>query len=165
MIYKTFFAAVLGGLIGGIAGADLTIHLARGATAVQPPIAVPAHPQAEVAASRIELRDKDGRVRAELAMSADGGPALFFFDAAGRNRMVMGLYSPAEGEAPSLVLNDAQQHAAGIFRLFGTLDTPVVVLKSRGRDRSVYGLNPQSTDPFLANYSDDGTKSDVFGRY
>jgi hypothetical protein len=165
MIKKTFFAAVLGGLIGGIAGAALAIHLARGATAVQPAIAVPAHPQAVVSASRIELRDTDGRVRAELAMSADGGPALFFFDAAGRNRMVMGLYSPAEGEAPSLVLNDAQQRAAGIFRLFGTLDTPVVVLKSHGRDRSVYGLNPNSTDPFLANYADDGTKSDVFGRY
>jgi hypothetical protein len=162
MIKKTFFAAVLGGLIGGIAGAGLAIHLAPGATAVQP---VPAHPQAIVSASRIELRDTDGRVRAELAMSADGGPALFFFDAAGRNRMVMGLYSPAEGEAPSLVLNDAQQRAAGIFRLFGTLDTPVVVLKSHGRDRSVYGLNPNSTDPFLANYADNGTKSDVFGHY
>jgi len=165
MINKTLFAAVLGGLIGGIAGAYLAIHLARGATAVQPGIAAPVHPQAVVSASRIELRDTDGRVRAELAMSADGGPALYFFDAAGRNRMVMGLYSPAEGEAPSLVLNDAQQRAAGIFRLFGTLDTPVVVLKSRGHDRSVYGLNPNSTDPFLANYTDDGTKSDVFGRY
>jgi hypothetical protein len=128
MIKKTFFAAVLGGLIGGIAGAALAIHLARGATAVQPAIAVPAHPQAVVSATRIELRD-------------------------------------TEGEAPSLVLNDAQQRAAGIFRLFGTLDTPVVVLKNHGRDRSVYGLNPNSTDPFLANYADDGTKSDVFGRY
>jgi hypothetical protein len=29
----------------------------------------------------------------------------------------------------------------------------------------VYGLNPNSTDPFLANYTTDGTKSDVFGLY
>ena len=105
------------------------------------------------------------KLRAELAMSPDGGPALFFFDTAGRNRLVLGLYSPAEGEAPSVVLNDAQQRAAGIFRLFGSRDTPVVVLKSQGRDRSVYGLNPGSTEPFLANYSGDGTKSDVFGHY
>ena len=66
---------------------------------------------------------------------------------------------------PSVVLNDPQQHAAGIFRLFGSRDTPVLVLKSQGRDRSVYGLNAGSTDPFLANYAADGTKSDVFGHY
>jgi len=41
----------------------------------------------------------------------------------------------------------------------------VLVLKSQGRDRSVYGLDPSSTDAFLANYASDGTKSDVFGRY
>jgi hypothetical protein len=109
--------------------------------------------------------DAGGKVRAELATSGDGGPALFFYDSAGRNRMVLGLYSPAEGEAPSVVLNDAEQHAAGIFRLFGARDTPVVVLKSQGRDRSVYGLNPASTDPFLTNYTGDGKKSDVFGNY
>ena len=165
MIKNTFLAAVLGGLIGGIAGAYLATHLARGATAVQPVLAVPAQSRGVVSASRIELRDTDGRVRAELAMSVDGGPALFFFDTAGKNRLVVGLYSPAEGEAPSLVLNDPQQRAAGIFRLFGSRDTPVLVLKNQGRDRSVYGLNPNSTDPFLANYTSDGTKSDVFGLY
>jgi hypothetical protein len=159
---RTLLAAVVGGLIGGLAGAELhapqrgVVHAAS---------ATPAPTQDVLAASRIELRDASGKVRAELAMSADGGPALFFFDGAGRNRLVVGLYSPAEGEAPSLVLNDPQQHAAGIFRLFGPRDTPVLVLKSQGRDRSVYGLNPSSTDPFLANYASDGAKSDVFGRY
>jgi hypothetical protein len=39
------------------------------------------------------------------------------------------------------------------------------VLKNQGRDRSVYGLNPTSMDPFLANYAGDGKKSDVFGSY
>src|ERR1700732_4567557 len=156
MIKNTFLAAVLGGLIGGISGAYLVMHLARGATAVQSVLAVPA-PTRGVGSG--------GRVRAELAMSVDGGPALFFFDTAGKNRLVVGLYSPAEGETPSLVLNDPQQRAAGIFRLFGSRDTAVLVLKNQGRDRSVYGLNPNSTDPFLANYTTDGTKSDVFGLY
>ena len=32
-------------------------------------------------------------------------------------------------------------------------------------DRSIYGLNPSSTEPFLVNYSGDGRKSDVFGKY
>jgi hypothetical protein len=162
---KTVFAGVVAGLIGGIVGAYLLIHLDRSSTVPSPAFAATTHPQNVVSASRIRLIDADGKVRAELATSGDGGPALFFYDRAGRNRMVLGLYSPAEGEAPSLVLNDAEQRAAGIFRLFGARDTPVVVLKNQGRDRSVYGLNPDSTDPFLANYTGDGKKSDVFGNY
>ncbi len=94
MIKNTFLAAVLGGVIGGIAGAYLAMHLARGAIAVQSVLAVPAQSRGVVSASRVELRDTDGRVRAELAMSVDGGPALFFFDTAGKNRLVVGLYSP-----------------------------------------------------------------------
>jgi len=162
---KTFLAGILAGLIGGIAGSFLLVHLTQGPALVSPASAAAARSREVVAANRIQLVDASGKVRAELAMSLDGGPALFFYDSAGRNRMVLGLYSPAEGEAPSVVLNDAEQHAAGIFRLFGAHDTPVVVLKSKGRDRSVYGLNPTSTDPFLANYTGDGKKSDVFGSY
>jgi hypothetical protein len=79
--------------------------------------------------------------------------------------MVLGLYSAGEGEAPSVVLNDSQQHAAGIFRLFGARETPVVVLKSQGRDRSIYGLQPTTLEPFLVNYSGDGKKDDIFGKY
>lgn len=158
------FAVITAGLIGGIVGAAVTIELLRGAV-VRPVVAAAPQSQEVLAANRIELRDTNGKVRAELAMSADGGPALFFFDSGSRNRLVVGLYSRAEGEAPSVVLNDTQQHAAGIFRLFGNRDTPVVVLKSQGRDRSVWGLNPSSTDPFLANYSGDGAKNDVFGHY
>ena len=162
---RALLAGIVGGLIGGVASVELARLAPQNAIVVQTATAAPARPQEVLAAGRIELRDASGKLRAELAMSADGGPALFFFDSAGRNRMVVGLYSPAENEAPSLVLNDPQQRAAGIFRLFGPRDTPVVVLKSQGRDRSVYGLNPNSTDPFLANYASDGTKSDVFGRY
>jgi hypothetical protein len=161
---KTFFVGVVAGLIGGIVGAYLFIHL-DGRMMRPSPLAASTHSQDVISANRIQLTDAGGKVRAELAMSGDGGPSLFFFDTAGRNRLVLGLYSPAEGEAPTVVLNDSQQHAAGIFRLFGARDTPVIVLKSQGRDRSVYGLNPTSTDPFLANYAGDGAKTDVFGKY
>jgi hypothetical protein len=162
---KTFFAGVVTGMIGGIVGAFLVIHLDPSRIMPSTASAATTHAQDVISANRIRLMDAGGKVRAELATSGDGGPALFFYDSAGRNRMVLGLYSPAEGEAPSVVLNDAEQRAAGIFRLFGARDTPVVVLKSQGRDRSVYGLNPASTDPFLANYTGDGKKSDVFGNY
>jgi hypothetical protein len=41
----------------------------------------------------------------------------------------------------------------------------VVVLKNQGRDRSIYGLNTNTTEPFLVNYSGDGKRSDVFGKF
>jgi hypothetical protein len=162
---NSIFSGVLAGLIGGIAGAYLFVDLDRGANLGSPAFAATMGMQEVISASRIRLLDAGGKMRAELAMSGDGGPALFFYDSAGKNRMVMGLYSPAEGEAPSVVLNDPQQRAAGIFRLFGAHDTPVVVLKNQGRDRSIYGLNPGSMDPFIVNYAGDGVKTSVFGNY
>jgi hypothetical protein len=158
------FAGIAAGFLGGLLGAFVLAQLGAGSALPSASAAAPT-PQNVVTTSRVRLVDARGKVRAELAMSADGGPSLFFYDSAGRNRLVLGLYSPAEGEYPFVVLNDSQQRAAGIFRLFGARETPVVVLKNRGQDRSIYGLNPGSTDPFLANISGDGKKSDVFGKY
>lgn len=98
-------------------------------------------------------------------MSADGGPGLFFYDSRGRNRLVLGLYSPAENEYPFVVLNSSEQLAAGIFRLYGGHETPVLVLKNKGADRSIYGLNPASIDPFLVNYHGDGSRTSLFGNF
>lgn len=162
---RTILAAILGGIVGGGAGADLTLHAFHSAVLAPAVAAEAMRPRDVLVSNRIELRDASGRLRAELALSADGGPGLFFFDSEGRNRLVLGLYSKAENEAPSVVLNDPHERAAGIFRLFGPQDTPVVVLKHEGRDRSIYGLNPQSTDPFLTSYAADGTQHDVFGRF
>jgi hypothetical protein len=41
----------------------------------------------------------------------------------------------------------------------------VVVLKNKGADRSILGLNPTSTEPFLVNYSADHNKTAVFGNF
>jgi hypothetical protein len=142
-------------------GAYVLGHLDLGSMLPQAAAAAPD----VVSASRIRLLDSTGRARAELAMSPDGGPGLFFYDTQGRNRLVLGLYSPAESEYPFVVLNDTHQAAAGIFRLFGAQETPVVVLKNKGADRSIFGLNPTSTDPFLVNYSADRKKAAVFGNF
>ena len=156
---------IAAGFFGGLLGSYVAGHWDRDGRSPSFEPAAGTVRQNVVSANTIRLVDAGGRLRAELAISADGGPALFFFDRAGRNRMVLGLYSPGEGEAPFVVLNDGQQHAAGIFRLFGARDTPVVVLKSQGRDRSIYGLEPKTLEPFLVNYSGDGKKDDVFGKY
>lgn len=159
---KTYLAGLMSGFIGGIVGAFVLGHFDL--RAVLPPAAA-ATSQDVVAASRFRLLDATGRARAEIAMSPDGGPGLFFYDSKGRNRLVLGLYSPSESEYPFVVLNDTHQAAAGIFRLFGAQETPVVVLKNKATDRSVFGLNPISTEPFLVNYSADRKKTEVFGTF
>jgi hypothetical protein len=159
---KHYFVGVLSGFLGGMLGAYVLVNGERATLSAQ---AKPTAAQEVISASRIRLLDATGRARAELAMSPDGGPGLFFFDSRGHNRLVLGLYSPAESEYPFVVLNDSQQLAAGIFRLFGAQETPVVVLKNKGADRSIFGLNPGSTEPFLVNYSVDGKKTAVFGTF
>src|SRR5271169_468210 len=88
---KAFFAGVAAGLIGGILGAYLLIQFDR-SQSMRAASGTAGHARDVVAAGRIRLLDASGKLRAELAMSADRGPALFFFDTAGRNRMVLGLY-------------------------------------------------------------------------
>lgn len=157
-----YFAGLVSGFLGGLLG---TLVATQSGLAHTPPPPTRASAQGVISATRIQLLDPTGRTRAELAMSPDGGPGLFFFDIKGRNRLVVGLYSPAESEYPFVVLNDSQQLAAGIFRLFGNQQTPVVVLKNKGADRSIFGLNPGSTDPFLVNYSTDRRQTAVFGSF
>jgi hypothetical protein len=158
-VNKSYVVGALSGFIGGIIGAYALGHLGS------VPLQTAAAAQDVVSASRIRLLDATGRTRAELAMAPDGAPGLFFYDTRGRNRLVLGIYSPAENEYPFVVLNDTHQLAAGIFRLFGPQETPVVVLKNKGADRSIFGLNPNSTDPFLVNYSADRSKTALFGSY
>jgi len=158
---KTYVAGLISGFLGGMMGAFVLGH--AGLPLISPASA--AATQEMISAGRIRLVDATGRTRAELAMSPDGGPGLFFYDSKGRNRLVLGLYSPAESEYPFVVLNDTHNEAAGIFRLFGGQETPVVVLKNKGADRSILGLNPASTEPFLVNYSADRKKTAVFGSF
>ena len=157
----------LAGLASGFAGGLLGAYVlgSVGHPALMPNASAATAQPDVITASRIRLVDAAGKVRAELTMARDGGPALFFFDSAGRNRLVLGLYPPAESEYPFVVLNDTQQHAAGIFRLFGGHETPVVVLKHQGRDRSIYGLNAGTTEPFITNFASDGKRTDVFGKF
>ena len=164
---RSYLTGALSGFLGGLLGAYLLGHAQPSFSSSPSSPSQPVVPQLSDSLStrRLRLLDDAGKPRAELAFSGEGGPALFFYDSLGRNRLVLGLYAPTEYEYPFVVLNDTQQHAAGIFRLFGQHETPVVVLKSEGQDRSLLGLNPSSREPFLTTFANDGKKTDVFGVY
>ncbi len=162
---KTYLLGVASGFIGGLLGAYVLGHAAGSPLSSAAPRLSTTQLEDSVSVRRLRLIDETGKTRAELAFSQDGGPGLFFYDREGRNRLVLGLYAPTESEYPFVVLNDTHHNAAGIFRLFGPRETPVVVLKNSGQDRSIYGLNPRSTEPFLTTLGGDGRKIDVFGVY
>lgn len=162
---RTNLTVVLLALLSGMLGALLVVRWDRAGAALPGAAVAATRPGNVVSASEIRLVDASGRVRAQLTLVEGGNPALFFFDQEGRNRMNLGLYAPAEGEFPFVVLNDTHQHAAGIFRLFGQRESPVVVLKNEGQDRSIYGLNPASSEPFLVNIGSGGSKAHVFGNF
>jgi hypothetical protein len=153
------------GLLGGLLGAWLAVHAGGGIGQAQAQAGSQDRTFGTVSAHSVQLLDQAGKVRALLTMVPEGEPALFFFDGKGHNRLVMGVYAPSEGELPFVVLNDVQQNAAGIFRLFGPHETPVVVLKNGGTDRSIYGLNPGTLDPFLVNLGPGGRKTPIFGSW
>ena len=157
--------SVLWGFLGGILGAYGLSQLGVRGALLPPSVAAATPTPNTLGAQAIRLVDANGKTRAMLGLAGDGDPALFFFDRQGRNRLVLGLYSPSEGELPFVVLNDTRQRAAGIFRLFGAQESPVVVLKNSGQDRSIYGLNPASLEPFLVNIAPNGSKSNVFGAW
>lgn len=162
---NSYFVGLFSGFVGGLMGVYVLGQPGHGNSWAPLATAAAATQQDVISAGRIRLVDASGRARAELAMSPDGAPGIFFYDTKGRNRLVLGLYSPAESEYPFVVLNDTQQQAAGIFRLYGGRETPVVVLKNKGQDRSIYGLNASSTEPFLVNYANDGKKTSAFGNF
>jgi hypothetical protein len=162
---KIYLAGLVSGFIGGLLGAYMLAHVDRVTSGAHVPAGAAATQLEVLSVQSIRLIDPSGSVRAQLAMSPGGGPGIFFYDTQGRNRLELGLYSPAESEYPYVVLNDTKLRAAGIFRLYGGRETPVVVLKNEGRDRSIYGLNPGSTEPFLVNHPSDGNKTCVFGDF
>jgi len=116
-----------------------------------------------LSARSLELVDATGRRRILMALTDSGTPAIWFFDRNGKSRLNLGLY---EDNNPFVVLNDENEQAMQILRTVGNKSAPVLVMKSKGQDRTVLGLNFGSTpDPFLVYYDAQGTKKTVYGNF
>jgi len=113
-----------------------------------------------LSASRFELVDARGRRQVLMDTSAEGSPAVWFFDKNGKARLNVGLYGE---DNAFLVLNDDHESAVGIFRTLGAASDPFLVMKSEGRDRIVMGLAGAGHDPFLVYYDANGVQQTVFG--
>ena len=111
----------------------------------------------------LEIVDAMGRRRILMTSTASGTPAIWFFDQNGKSRLNLGLY---EDSNAFIVLNDENEQAVQIFRTVGEKSSPVLVMKSKGQDRIVLGLDSgAASDPFFVYYDTKGTKKTVFGNY
>ncbi len=149
----TFTLAALGGAVGySIAHFALGIGMGSAVAAAQ-----------TISATRIELVDAQGQRQVVIGTSAEGSPAMWFFDRHGKNRLNLGLYGDGN---PEVVLNDEAERAVEIVRGVGPTSAPVLVQKSGGADRLVMGINwAADKEPFLVLYDAQGGKRSLFGRY
>lgn len=115
-----------------------------------------------VSAHALEVVGADGRRLILLGTSGEGSPAIWLFDKNGKARISIGLYGDNNA---GVVLNDEHERAVQIFRTVGARSSPVLVMKSEGRDRIVMGLDGAGQDPFFVLYDAAGVKQTIFGRY
>lgn len=98
-----------------------------------------------------------------------GYPAQNFYASDGKIRLQQGLYNaPGEDGLPMIGMFDNHQNLKMLFRLAGTNESPVIIMKDdKHNDRLVFGLdlnNPQQ-EPFMATFDSAGTKKLIFGQY
>ncbi|HTO47052.1 MAG TPA: hypothetical protein VML91_05385 [Burkholderiales bacterium] len=147
----TFLLSALGGFLGYLI-AHHSVGMGSAVAATQ-----------TISATRIELVDSRGMRQIVMGTSAEGSPAIWFFDRHGKNRLNLGLYGDGNAE---VVLNDDSERAVQILRSVGSASAPVLVQKSSGTDRLVMGIGwAVDREPFLALYDAQGTKRTLFGRY
>lgn len=116
-----------------------------------------------VRASRIDLVDGSGRVRAQLGFSREGPPGLWLFDEKGTARLAMGLY--ADGTA-NFGLQDAKGRMIELMRSYAADEAPLLIFKNGGADKMILGLDPAGKPaPFLMSYEADGRRNVRFGEY
>jgi hypothetical protein len=142
------------GFLGGVASNGIFAEAQSGSSQV-------------VSAQTFQLVDNKGKMTGSWTSCTGGSPCLNLFDAQGKVRLQLGLYSAA-GEAglPFVILNNERQEPKAILRLFGNNAAPVLVLKNNNQDKMIMGLDFQnSEEPFLVRYDNVGGKNMVFGNY
>lgn len=156
---RSYVCVILLSAVGMIVGHWLAAYLAWPAVRAEAQSG-PTSQAGALSTHMLEVVGADGRRQIVMGTSGEGSPGIWVFDRNGKVRLSIGLYGDSNA---SVVLNDENEQAVQIFRTVGERSAPVLVMKSKGRDRIVMGLNGASQDPFLVLYGADGAKQNVFG--
>jgi hypothetical protein len=112
-----------------------------------------------VAATRIDLVDSHGKLRAQFGFSKEGPPGLWFMDEKGVARIAMGLYPDGTSH---FGLQDKDGNMIQLMRSIGASESPLLIFKNKGADRMILGLN-SNVDPSFVSYDKNGKKKTVQG--
>jgi hypothetical protein len=105
----------------------------------------------EVQARRFVLVDQNGKVRTELSIRPDGGPALRLFDQNGKARV--GLRVMTDGTA-GIMLCDQNEKIRGQLRILADGNLGLILADENGKNRAV--LDVHKDGPWLALADDNG---------
>lgn len=140
-----------------IAGVWLYFHLSidpMAKAAASPPI---------LQASRIDLVDDKGKIRAQIGFSGEKSPAIWFFDDKGKARLNLGLYADGSG---FISLQDKNELSIQLLRSFGSPEVPLHIYKLNGTDQMIQGLDPGlGNEAFLMIYDKNKKRQLNFGNY
>ena len=135
---RTAFIAVLAGFLGA-----WLFQLTRPAVSSDA-FAVAAGP---ISATRIDLVDAHGKLRAQLGMSKEGPPGMWFMDEKGVVRIAMGLY---EDGTSHFGLQDKDGNMIQLMRSAGANEAPLLIFKNKATDRMILGLNGNLEASFVS---------------
>jgi len=155
-ILNTFFVAVAGALTGIWLGGRVGLVPSANAQSPSAP--------GVVSTRALEVVDAGGHRQILLTTTPEGSPGIWLMDKNGRARLNIALYGD---DNATIVLNDENERAVQVLRTMGKQAAPVLVMKSRGLDRLVVGVNwtGPKDEPFMVFYDDQGNKRQVFGKY
>lgn len=117
--------------------------------------------QKVITATQIDLVDSQGRLRAQLGFSKEGPPGLWIMDERGVARIAMGLYPDGTSH---IGLQDKNGLMIQLLRSIGPSESPLLILKNKGQDRMIMGLNSSQVEPFLISY-DKNQKKKIYSGF
>lgn len=112
-----------------------------------------------ISATRFDLVDASGKVRAQLGTAKEGPPGFWMMDERGVARISMGLYPDGTSH---IGLQDKDGAMIQLMRSIGSSESPLLIFKNKGEDRMILGLNSAQTDPAFVSFDKKTRKKTVY---
>ena len=131
----TFMVGFLGGITGALLVSSSTVQAAL----------------QKAAYSEINLYNNAEKRTAFIGSGTVGQGTMWLYDSQGHARIQLGTYGAGnELGQPVIALQDNKDRLRAIWRLHGTKDSPVLVLKDvSGADKLVMGLRGNGEEPYI----------------
>ena len=120
--------------------------------------------RSSVRARGVRILGPDDGVAVQLGQSSEGSPGIWIANARKSAVVEAGVHGNG---FPFLLVSDGAVRNFGLGRVDGVQASPILVFRTDDVVRMVFGLSmtDASQSPFLVQYTANGQKHDVIGRY